>query len=132
MPAEHKIDHNARIIVTTWTGVATDGELIDALLKYQEEIKGEPDYRAYNEMLDLSQTPKFELTADGIRKLAKIAAKTDAPGVRNRVAIVVGAPVAYGLGRMYETYRSLLPETSKDVRVFRDRVKAMEWIEYKA
>lgn len=129
MPAEHRIDDKARLIVTTWTGVAADKELIDALLKYQEEIRGRQAYRSYNEILDLSRTQKFELSADALRRLAMIAARTDIPGAGTRLAIIVKAPLAYGLGRMYEIYRSLLPDTSKEVRVFRDHDKAMKWIE---
>lgn len=128
MPARHEIDDNARLIVTTWSGVATDEELINALLKYQEEIRSRSPYGAYDEILDLSQTAEFELSAGAIRKLAVIAARTDVLGAGSRLAIIVRKPLAYGLGRMYETYRSLLPETSKEVRVFRDHDKALEWI----
>lgn len=131
MPAEHRIDDHARLIVTTWTGVATDKELIDALFKYQDEIRNKSPYRSYDEILDLSQTPKFELSSEAIRSLASIAAMTDVPGIRTRLAIIVKATVAYGLGRMYETYRSMLPKTSKEVRVFRDQDKAAEWIKNK-
>ena len=109
--------------------MAADKELIDALLKYQEEIRGRQAYRSYNEILDLSRTQKFELSADALRRLAMIAARTDIPGAGTRLAIIVKAPLAYGLGRMYEIYRSLLPDTSKEVRVFRDHDKAMKWIE---
>ena len=55
MPAKHNIDNKNKLITTAWSDTATDSELIDALTKYQREIKINPDYQAYNEILDLRE-----------------------------------------------------------------------------
>jgi hypothetical protein len=128
MPALHEIDTDRKLITTTWSGEATDTELIDALTKYQQGIKSHPDYCSYNEIVDFSKTSDFKLSTDGLRMLVQIAAKSDVRGVKTRLAIIVGAPVAYGLARMYEVYRSLVPKVSKEVRVFRKLEDGFQWI----
>ena len=45
------------------------------------------------------------------------------------VAIVANSDIAYGLSRMYE---ALLSGTDWDVRVFRTRPEAVQWIREKA
>ena len=44
MPATHQIDNTDKLLITTWTGKATDAKLIDALKKYQENYLCHPDY----------------------------------------------------------------------------------------
>ncbi len=129
MPVQHTIDSDKRVITTTWSGEATDGEFIAALAKYQREIKGRLEYTDYDEVLDLSGTSSFKLTPGGLRRLAEMGAKTDGQGARTRLAIIVPQPVAYGLGRMYQAYRSFMPDASKDVQVFRTGVDALRWID---
>ncbi len=129
MPAQHKIDHNARLITTIWFGEAVDNELIDALTKYQRDIKNQSNYFSYNEIVDFSQASSYSLSTQGIMKLARLATSTDRQGVKTKLAIVVNSPLAFGLGRMYETYRSLVPSGLKEVSVFRSYRDALEWIE---
>ncbi len=129
MPAHHTIDDGKHLITTTWSGEATDQECIDALIRYHRDIKSLPAYHAYDELLDFSAADVFHLSADGILRLAQIGAQADVPGVKTRLAIVVDKAVAYGLGRMYETYRSLLTRTDKEVRVFRQQADALAWLE---
>ena len=128
MPALHNIDDELKLITTVWSGVASDTDLIDALLKYQQEIKCGPAYAAYNEIVDFRKAADFTLSAEGIVKLARAASSSDVPGVKTKLAIIVTAPVAYGLGRMYEVYRSLAPGVAKEVRVFKTYEDAFAWI----
>ena len=128
MPALHKIDNDMKLITTIWSGEAVDSELVDALTKYQKDIKSQPEYCSYNEIVDFSQAVDFKLTSDGMRRLVQIAAHSDVQGVKTKLAIIVSKPVAYGLARMYEAYRTLVPSVSKEVRVFRDYKNALGWI----
>jgi hypothetical protein len=59
MPANHHIDHDAKIILTTWEGIADDSELIEALNNYQTNIQNHPDYIDYNEIIDLTHAFKY-------------------------------------------------------------------------
>jgi hypothetical protein len=128
MPATHKIDHELKLITTIWSGVAIDRELYEALLNYQQEIKTQPGLETYNEIVDFSEATSFKLTPDGIVKLAGLAARKDVKGVKTKLAIIVRIPLAYGFGRMYEVYRSLVPNSFKDVGVFKTYSEAMEWL----
>ena len=131
MPAQHKINDNTKLITTIWFGEAIDSELIDALTKYQQDIKSQSNYFSYNEIVDFSKASSFKLSTQGIMRLAHIATNTDKQGVKTKLAIVVNNPLAFGLGRMYGTYRSLVPSGLKDVRVFMSSRDALEWIEKK-
>jgi hypothetical protein len=44
MPAQHKIDDHNRIITTIWSGAATDNDIFEAVLNYQQSIKSLPKY----------------------------------------------------------------------------------------
>jgi hypothetical protein len=128
MPALHKIDNDVRLITTMWSGEATDSDLIDALTKYQQDIRSQADYCSYNEIVDFSKARGFKLSTEGLRRLVKIAAKSDVQEVKTKLAIIVSEPVAYGLARIYEAYRTLVPSLSKEVRVFKNYSNALEWI----
>ncbi len=129
MPARYTIDDDRKLITTTWHGPASEEELIEALSRYQVEIKLRPPYLFYDEILDFSGAGKFMLSAEGIRRLVEIAVRSDPQCVRTRLAIVVVSPVTYGLARMYQTYRGLMPGASKEVRIFRNGRDALEWIQ---
>jgi len=128
MPALHKIDDDNRLITTTWTGEATDAGLIDAFLQYHRDVKGKPEYYAYNEIVDFSKTDDFNLSLDGLRKLVNMTSSKDVHGVKTKLAIVVTLPSAYGLARMYEIFRSIRPNTTKELRIFREYSHAVAWI----
>jgi len=128
MPALHRIDEHARLIVTTWSGEATDRELIDALRRYQQDIRSRPNYHGFNEIVDFSGASDYRLSTEGLRMLVKVAAEGDVQGLKTRLAIVVGSPFAYGLARVYEAYRTLVPSLHKEVHVFRNYGEAVEWM----
>ncbi len=128
MPMEYMIDTGNELICTVWTGEATDNEFIDALVKYQDEVKSRAEYIHYSEILDLSGIESFNLSSDGLRRLSEIAAKLDKQSGRTKLAIIATQTIGYGLARMYQTYRSFIPSASKDVRIFRTNLDAMEWI----
>ena len=126
MPAEHRIDTDNSIIVTTWSGEASDSDLIDSLTRYQQEIRDRADHHTYDEILDFSQADGFSLTTDGIRRLAQLSVANEVAGVRTRLAIVVASTLAYGLGRMYESL--LESEILSTVKSFRTADEARQWL----
>jgi hypothetical protein len=127
MPAQHKIDSDIKLIYTIWSGEATDSDLIDALTKYQD-IRSQADYCRYNEIVDFSNATDFKLSSAGLRRLVHMASNSAVQGVKTKLAIIVSAPVAYGLARMYEAYRTLVPSVSKEVHVFKNYDNALQWI----
>ena len=128
MPAEHKIDADKKLIITTWTGEVEDGALIKALSAYQHTIKSRPEYATFDEIVDFSKGSHFHLSISGIQRLVEIGATTDARDTKTKLAIVVTTPVAYTLARMYQVYRSFIPSASKILRVFKTFDEARNWI----
>jgi len=128
MPAQHKIDDHNRIITTIWSGAATDNELFEAVLNYQQSIKSLPKYRSYHEIADFSSASDFHVSDEGIAKIARLVADSDVEGERTKLAIVVTMPADHDLGRMYEIYRSLTTAQNRIVRVFASHAEAFEWV----
>ncbi len=129
MPANHHIDSKSRLIITTWEGIAHDIEFIEAIKEYQKDIQTNPDYISYNEIVDLSKVASFNFTTEGIKTIGRIASETDQKDVNKKLAIIVKSTFAYGLVRMYEAYRSFSKKSNKEVRVFKDKKEAFEWIQ---
>ena len=129
MPANHNIDTKAQLLITTWEGEARDIEFIEAIKKYQKDIQSHPDYINYNEVVDFSNVTGINLTAEGIKNIGTIASTTDQNEVNRKLAFIVSSPLAYGLARMYEAYRSFSKKGQKEINIFKNEKDAFEWIQ---
>ncbi|MCW8922169.1 MAG: STAS/SEC14 domain-containing protein [Gammaproteobacteria bacterium] len=127
MPAKHHIDNKAKLIVTEWEGEAVGAELIEAIQKYQQEIQCQPDYMFYNEVLDFSNISGIKLSTREIIRIARIASTTDRKNYK-KLALIVSSTLAFGLARMYISYRSFEKNSNKEIRVFRNKNDAFEWV----
>lgn len=124
---EHHIDHENMLIVTSVEGDATDDGFISAIMQYQEEIKGRPEFSGHNEIVDFRYLTHIKLSSSGLSQMARISKKTDIDGLNTKLAFVVASPLAFGLGRMYRAFRTLSPN-SKEVDVFYNKDEALEWL----
>lgn len=87
------------------------------------------DIARYDELVDMSDVQRIvEATPEGLRDLAHMSAEMDASDGTSKFAIVAPQDVAFGLGRMYGTYRIMDPHSTKEVAVFRSRHAAMMWL----
>ena len=128
MPVSHRIELESHLITTTWDGDATDDELIESMKKYQQDVQSNSDYQNFNEVLDLRKVKNIKITTKGIVKVAQIASATD-DVKRRKCAIIVSSKLAFGMARMYEIYRSQNKNSNKEVNVFEEEEKALEWLE---
>jgi len=128
MPANHYIDNKSRLLITTWQGEACDIDLIQAIKKYQKDIQNHPDYITYNEVVDFSKVAGIKLTTEGIKSIGLIASATDQNEVNRKLAFIVSSNLAFGLARMYEAYRGLSKKAHKEIRVFKNKKDAFEWV----
>ena len=128
MPASYYIDNHTRIIFTVWEGEAVDIDLIDALKKYQTEIKNSPEYDDYDELVNLSQMTGTKLSLNGLKKIGQIASRTDQDTIKTKLALVVSTDIAFSLARMYEAYRTFAHKSNKEIRVFKKENDALEWL----
>jgi len=128
MPVHHEIDQKHQLIISSWSGEASDDEFIQALTRYQIEVRGHGDYQHYNELLDFRDITTFNLTTKGLIEMGRIARKTDRNDMQTRLALVVKTPLGFGLARMYITYRNLEANSHKILKVFKNKTDALSWL----
>lgn len=128
MPANHHIDNDARLIITTWEGEALDIDFIEALKKYQQDIQCHPDYINYNELVNLQGITNIKLTTAGLINIGKIASSTDQDEIGRKLALVVGTNKAFFLARTYKVYRTFSKTSYKHIRIFMDESEARQWL----
>ncbi len=125
MPIQHRIDHERRLVLARGIGVLT----YDEVFGYQREVWSDPEIAHYNELMDMTRVESIELESSaGVKELAAASAAMDPGGPERRFAIVAPNDFAFGLGRMYEAYREMLPGSRKRVGVFRTMPEALEFL----
>lgn len=128
MPIDYYIDHRRRLVVAHGKGKFTASDVFG----YQREVWSQPGVAGYDELVDMTHVTEIEIpdaASVEVRKLASEAAATDPPGHVARFAIVAPDELAFGLGRMYQTYRELEPGGTKRVGVFRTLAEALLFLE---
>lgn len=125
MPIDYEIDHQCRLVTAKAHGTLTHEDVIS----YQKEVWSRPDVNGYNELVDMSAVAHIDLkSVDRVRELAKMSADMDDRSTPSRFAIVAPTGESFGLGRMYQTYRSLDDRSTKEVGVFRTLDEALDFI----
>jgi hypothetical protein len=127
VPITYQIDHDRKLVRARVTGTLTREEAFS----YQREVWSLPEVRGYNQLIDASAMEHVDIpfpSADAMRELASLAAGMDDPGLRTKFAIVATTAFAYGIARMYATYRALDPRSTRVVNVFRDVAEAEKWL----
>lgn len=125
MPIEVTIDHARRLVTGTGRGILTGEDVFG----YQRDVWSRPDVSGYNELMDMREVEQIDLRSiDNMRALAELSASMDAPAAPSKFAIVATTDEAFGLGRMYETYRRLEGKSTKQVGVFRSLNEAYAFL----
>jgi len=128
MAVKHDIDDEAQLITTTLSENAIDSDLIDALKHYFSEVKNQPQYEQYNEIIDLRKIKGIQIDTNDIRELAQISATHDRSSSKTKLAIIASSILAFGFAKIYEIARKLNAKNSKEVRVFKNKEDALSWI----
>lgn len=129
MPIEYTIDHARRLVLATGRGTLSG----DDIFGYQKDVWSRPEVSGYDELMDMTDIEKIDLrSVEHIKQLAELSASMDATAAQSRFAIVAPGDYAYGLGRMYESYRRLEGRSTKQVGVFRSHADAMAFLEQNA
>ena len=125
MPIEYRIDHDRRVVIAIATGSVTSEDFF----RYKREAWSEPGIPGFDELMDLTEVTEIvDPSVEDIRKLAQLAVSMDPPETTSRFAIAAPKEIFFGLGRMYEAYRSLQPGSTKTVTVFKALPEAMEFL----
>lgn len=126
MPIAYSIDHAHRLVMASGHGDLTG----DDIFGYQKEVWSRPDIGGYDELIDMTDVERIDLrSADHIKQLAELSASMDPMAVQSKFAIVAPGDYAFGLGRMYESYRRLEGRSTKRVGVFRSMAEALAFLE---
>ena len=126
MPLQYWVDEDRKLVVAKAAGVMSDEDVF----AYQHDAWSRRELAGYTELVDMSEVERIDLpSVDRIRELAQVAASLDpAGGGSSKLAIVATRDFAFGLARMYETYRELQAGSSKPVGVFRTLQEAMSFL----
>jgi hypothetical protein len=120
MPCAYEIDADYRLIRTRIWGLLTYAELTANRLR----MENDPAFKAdFSQLADLREVTAIALTGDQIREFAAHSPFT--PGTRR--AVVASSDVAFGLGRVYGSYREAISPKDQ-IRIFRHLNDAEEWL----
>ena len=122
MPFSHHYDPETQVLYLKATGTITDEEAVGYAQKVAAD-QSVPSGRS--ELADFSQANLGGLSADALRRVASVFQRHDVDPARSRVALVVSGDLGFGLGRMYQAFRS---ESAIQLRVFRELAAAREWL----
>ncbi|HMA43044.1 MAG TPA: hypothetical protein VKO86_03460 [Gemmatimonadales bacterium] len=126
MSITYTIDHARRLVTAVGQGDLTG----DDIFGYQQEVWSRPDVGGYDELIDMTNVQRIDLrSVDHVKQLAELAASMDPVAVQSKFAIVAPDDYAFGLGRMYESYRRLEGRSTKRVGVFRSMAEARAFLE---
>ena len=126
MPITYIIDHEHRLVRATGAGTLTDEDVFG----YQREVWSRPDVAGYDELIEMNAVERITVLGSArIRELANLSAAMDTSATSSKFAIVARDDLAYGLGRMYQTFRELVPGSAKEVRVFRSLPAALAFLD---
>ena len=105
--------------------VMTDRDVFD----YQRSVWSSPEIAGYDEIMDMTDVVEIAApSSQRVRDLAAVSAGMDTRTGTAKFAIVAPGDLAYGLGRMFQSYRELDERSTKQVAVFRTMEEAREWI----
>lgn len=125
MPIAYRIDHEHKVVLERAYGVLTDEDVF----RFQHTVWSKPDVAGYNELADMTHVTDIALPSiHRVRDLAMTAVEMDSSEKTSRFAIVAPENLAFGLGRMFQTYRELEKGSKKEVGVFRTLGEAFEWL----
>lgn len=125
MPLEYEIDHARKLVIATGRGIVTDTDFFD----YQKTVWSRADVVGYDEMVDMTTVTKIDpVDPEKLRALAALSASMDDQQHTTKLAIVAREVLHFGLGRMYQAYRELSPQSKKQVSVFDKQETALQWL----
>ena len=119
MPTRYTIDPDRHIVYTTFSGDASDRDLLAHVLALEADPQFRPDMA---ELVDLTGVTRAHVTSSGIRA----AAQSLVHARMARRAFIAPSDALFGLTRMYQSYWN---NGSDDrLTIFRDRTAALEWL----
>lgn len=127
MLVSHRIDHDSKVIITTFAPEDLTLKLfLETFNKYQDELKYLPDFQKYNELVDFRPITSINITASELKQLSNLASKQDTREIVTKLALLVDSKPAFTLAKVYEVIRNLNPASKKQVKVFQEFEEALD------
>ena len=118
MPITYTIDSTRRWLFTVAKGTVTYSQ-VEAHLGKERDDNGLP----FTEFIDATQATA-DLSAEEVRQVVDLLRDLGRHNALGPTAVVTGDDVSYGIMRLLE----ILVEDVCDIRPFRDRGEAEEWL----
>jgi len=129
MLVSHRIDHDSKVIITTFAPEDVTLKLfLETFNKYQDELKYLPDFQKYNELVDFRPITSINITDSELKQLSNLASKQDTREIVTKLALLVDSKPAFTLAKVYEVIRNLNPASKKQVKVFQEFEEAPDWV----
>ena len=125
MPIEYEIRDDLKLVIARATGVMTSADM----MKYQMDAWGNSAVHEYDEIVDVSAVERFDYKSSAsMQEVTRLSAKMDWVNHSKKFAIVAPSDTAFGMARMYQSYRETDVLTRKEVQVFRTMEQARQWL----
>lgn len=124
MPITFVMNHDDGYLEINYKGQISDSEV---LIAYESYFNSNDAISASNDLTDLSEADLSYLSKDAIQELSDyIISLYNKTGITSlKTAIYAPESLQFGLSRMYETLSFTTPQ---DIKVFKDREKAIKWL----
>ena len=124
MPIIFSKNHDDGYLEIKHKGQISDSELLSAYTSYFGSDYAIP---VLNDFTDLSEADLTNLSTEAIQELADYIIRLyEKAGITSlSTAIYAPDPLQFGLSRIYHTISA---ETPQDMKLFRDREKAIQWL----
>ena len=119
VPMAYKINSEHKIVISTGNGTLTFAES----LTHQENLREDPNFiPKFSQLMDLTLVTKMELKSDELQRLAAHSVFAN----DSRRSFLVSSDLAYGLFRMFQTFRN--NEGENGIQIFRELGPALNWV----
>ena len=112
-------------VITTYSGVFTDDELLQSARERTTPIERVDSYRYL--LSDFTDVTDFKISTEAIRDVAVLTDRMTQRNPRIQVALVLPTDVEYGTGRMWQ---SLAKDGDRRAVVVRSMEEAVTWLEH--
>jgi len=120
MAWSYSIDLQQRTVFSSFAGTITPQDVQEEMNALKNDPKFDPAFNQVVDAFDGKVAPDFP--TDKVRELGSNAIFDK----KSRRAIIVQGDLAFGLARMFATYREINGETN--LQVFRNREEAFHWM----
>jgi hypothetical protein len=110
-------------ILTSW-GIVKENDIFDAIKKDRELNKFSPNKHKYH-ISDHTTAEEIEFTSRGVKLLTEVCKAAAQVNPKLIAAVVAENDFIYGLSRMWQL---LSDETDWEIKVFRNRKDAENWV----